>query len=312
MNNIEKQPKTVHQSMGWFVLAFLLSMYLFSSILTFLIPDFAGVEFVMLAEATVLTVALPMILYLSMKRVKVLYQFRLQPISLKLALFMVAFGVCTHAVNMLMSIPLNALLINVDFLMPPNVPSGTNLYTYLLSLGCVAVVPALFEELFFRGMLLREYEAYGARKAIIVTSLTFAMLHGNIYSLGFTMILGVLCAIVTVRTNSVISGMIVHFTVNATSLTLEYIRNMDFFTANTEVASLVMLAYIAVFSLAFVFLYLRFIKSTKMPEPTRTPCNIGEATEPKLGVSAGYIVTLVLVVLTQASIILSNLAVMLK
>jgi uncharacterized protein len=84
----------------------------------------------------------------------------------------------------------------------------------------VAVVFAPFvEEIFFRGFLFQGLrQKYGWVRAILLSSVIFAVAHLDPASLIPTFILGVVIAYLFHRSNSIWPGIILHFFVNGTSL----------------------------------------------------------------------------------------------
>lgn len=86
----------------------------------------------------------------------------------------------------------------------------------LLSL---AVVPAIVEELIFRGFLQKIFEhRYGAHLGIIYTSLIFALLHFNLLNLIPLFLLSFVIGKIALYTNSIFPGIIIHFLVNTTTI----------------------------------------------------------------------------------------------
>lgn len=91
----------------------------------------------------------------------------------------------------------------------PEVPQTTvGIVMYFITLS---VLPAIFEELLFRGFMLQSLRRFGDWFAIIISSLIFALFHGNFTQLPNAFIMGIAIAFVTVRTGSMIPGMILHF-----------------------------------------------------------------------------------------------------
>lgn len=88
------------------------------------------------------------------------------------------------------------------------------------SLFYYAVIPAICEELFFRGYLMRAYAPVGLRRAVVFNSLLFALLHGSLLRLPVTFTIGVVLSLLALKTGSLIPGMIVHFVNNAVAVAL--------------------------------------------------------------------------------------------
>jgi sodium transport system permease protein len=88
---------------------------------------------------------------------------------------------------------------------------------YLLSL---ALLPAVCEELAFRGFLLTGLQKrFRRRTAILLMSFLFALFHMNVFQFLPSFVLGVVLGLLTVRSNSVLPAMFFHFLYNAVLLT---------------------------------------------------------------------------------------------
>jgi sodium transport system permease protein len=74
----------------------------------------------------------------------------------------------------------------------------------------IALTPALCEETFFRGLMLSGLRRWGPWAAIGVTALLFGLLHGSIYRLLPTFLLGLLLGYAVWRSGSLFCGFIIH------------------------------------------------------------------------------------------------------
>ena len=86
----------------------------------------------------------------------------------------------------------------------------TRLYLIL----AYAVLPAICEEFVYRGILCHEYERGGVTRAIILSSLFFALLHFNIVNLPVYLFSGVILAMTLYATRSLFGAMLAHFLYN--------------------------------------------------------------------------------------------------
>ena len=86
--------------------------------------------------------------------------------------------------------------------------------TRLYLLLAYAVLPAICEEFVFRGILCHEYERGGVTRAIIFSSLFFALLHFNIVNLPVYLFSGVILAVTLYATRSLFGAILVHFLYN--------------------------------------------------------------------------------------------------
>jgi uncharacterized protein len=82
----------------------------------------------------------------------------------------------------------------------------------------ICVIAPVAEELFFRGIILRNFlERYSTRKAVFWSALLFAVFHLNPWQAVVAFPLGVLAAWLVIRTGSVIPGIIVHAVINSST-----------------------------------------------------------------------------------------------
>lgn len=117
-----------------------------------------------------------------------------------------------------------------------------NFFIVLLSFG---LVPAIFEELFFRGAVLFAFEEKKPFFALLISSLFFFVIHGSPFGSLSTVFAGMAFGCITMVTGSVFPAMIAHLVSNM----LTYVLNIY-----SERLSLVGMDYTIVFVLLFVFL----------------------------------------------------------
>ena len=87
----------------------------------------------------------------------------------------------------------------------------------LLGLVVIVLIPAFFEEVFFRGVLLDAYEGLNKKmKYFIITSI-FATFHGNVMQIIYVMFLGFILLKVREYTGSLVGSMTIHAANNAIS-----------------------------------------------------------------------------------------------
>ena len=101
---------------------------------------------------------------------------------------------------------------------------------FVLSVLFTAILPALFEELTHRGMLLGGMMTGGnAVRAIVLSGLLFGLMHLNIEQFFFAAVVGMLLAHLTIFTRSIWPAVIVHFTNNFISEYLKHAKYNDWF-----------------------------------------------------------------------------------
>ena len=82
----------------------------------------------------------------------------------------------------------------------------------------IVIIPAVCEELFFRGVVLAEYRALGEGNAIFVSALCFAMLHFSVSGFPIYLFIGLLLGIVTSVSRSVVPAMLLHLLNNTLNI----------------------------------------------------------------------------------------------
>ena len=101
---------------------------------------------------------------------------------------------------------------------PPEDFAGRIIYV-----TAIAVVPALVEEFAVRGVMLQPMRKYGDRFAIIASALLFAVMHGNLIQAPFALIAGVGIGYAVCITNSIRTGILIHFCNNLYSAAVEFL-----------------------------------------------------------------------------------------
>ena len=103
------------------------------------------------------------------------------------------------------------------------VPVPGNERELIASVLSLAAVPAVCEELLFRGFVLSAWESRGTGFAIAVTAVLFALLHGNLYGLPAYLLVGAVAGFVTFALDSIYAGIAYHTLYNAACLILPYL-----------------------------------------------------------------------------------------
>lgn len=89
---------------------------------------------------------------------------------------------------------------------------GDDAIEIILRTISISVFPAFFEEFLFRGAILQSLRKYSCDSfAIFFSAFLFGLVHGNIVQMPFAFLGGIFFAAVTVKTNSILPAMTVHF-----------------------------------------------------------------------------------------------------
>lgn len=109
-----------------------------------------------------------------------------------------------------------------------HIPTGIDLPLdnfgyYILSLLLIGALPAVTEELIYRGMIFQGLKKWGKWPAILLSALAFCLMHGNIAQFPYTFILGTILGYVMWETKALWLCMIIHFFNNTAVITSMYI-----------------------------------------------------------------------------------------
>ena len=99
-----------------------------------------------------------------------------------------------------------------------------DLTSNVLNFIACAVVPPLVEELAFRGILMQPLRKFGDKFAIVMSSLIFALAHGNMVQIPFAFIAGLALGYFQIITGSIWTSIAIHFLNNfiATVISVYY------------------------------------------------------------------------------------------
>jgi len=166
-------------------------------------------------------VLIPVIVYALRKR-GLSDALRLNPIPvfpvLSVALLAILSTLFSSILTALWSALLNLIGLSADVgTVIPTTSDELLLYTLI-----IAALPAVCEELLFRGFVLSAWETRGTKYAVIVSSVLFALMHGNIYGLPAYIFVGLVSGYLVFSLDSVYVGMIYHTVYNAACLVINY------------------------------------------------------------------------------------------
>lgn len=105
----------------------------------------------------------------------------------------------------------------------PGITLGTTIPTLILGLFFVALMPAIGEEVLFRGFISRGLKAGGYVFSMVLTGFMFSIFHGNAVQFIHQFLLGMILCFVYFISGSIYASMIIHFMNNAISLIVTYV-----------------------------------------------------------------------------------------
>ena len=109
-----------------------------------------------------------------------------------------------------------------------------SVHRLFLAIFSMAVMPAIFEELIYRGIVLKGLlQKFKPQVAILISTLLFTLMHGSLDQTLFQFFLGYLLGFVAYKTQNITYSIMIHFLNNLTVLLLTFfktdIRSFIFF-----------------------------------------------------------------------------------
>ncbi len=137
---------------------------------------------------------------------------------------------------------------------------------YLMALIIIAFLPALFEEMFFRGAIQNLFVKWWRNPllAIFATAIIFSLVHMSIYLFVSRLVLGFVLGLIYYRTKNIWVNVIAHFLNNAVAVSqLYYVSNTKAKVAVDDLDPQVpwWLAIVALVALYYVFVLLKKVSA---------------------------------------------------
>ncbi|MFV0497228.1 MAG: lysostaphin resistance A-like protein [Candidatus Fimivivens sp.] len=130
-------------------------------------------------------------------------------------------------------------------------PSGIiGTMLYLLNM---TVIPAVFEEIAFRGVIMQSLRRFGDGFALLISACLFAMVHISPLSMPHAFLMGLIIGYFVLFTGSLHIGMIIHLVHNTLSLLVSQLGNLSHGVANIIFLA-IQLIYMALGAFAVLWL----------------------------------------------------------
>lgn len=128
---------------------------------------------------------------------------------------------------------------------------------FLIYAFCITILPAFLEELLFRGIVMTSLRPFGDTVALVMSSLLFALAHGNLSQSVNAFILAMVMGYFVLRTGSLWTGIILHFINNFIASMLPLMLSGLSDQAATVANLIISAAFLAVGILAVVLFSLK-------------------------------------------------------
>lgn len=93
-------------------------------------------------------------------------------------------------------------------------------YPLIIGITVIALIPAILEESVYRGVFFNEYRKIHPGKGIVLSGLLFGLMHMNFNQFIYAFAMGMIFALLVEATDSILASIIVHFTINGSSVML--------------------------------------------------------------------------------------------
>ena len=177
-----------------------------------------------------LELLVPVVVLLIMDRFEVMRGTRMKVINIKAILWTMLLA--------LILMPIMTFLNLLSQLMVPNhvvvqieryaMLTGSSVWDkpIWLNLLYMAFLPAVVEEFLFRGVLFQGFRSCGLFKTAVITSLMFALAHGNLNQFLYAFAIGMFFAYLVEASGSVYASMIAHMILNTVTVVIVYLERI--------------------------------------------------------------------------------------
>ncbi len=197
---------------------------------------------------------IPIVVYTRLARVKAKTILSLNHVKARYLPFIFLFGLSTSVICALINVGSAAIFNNFfDITLSTSTVNFVSDKTYVMVIAAV-IMPAVCEELLIRGVALSEYSRYGVSISVIMTSIIFALFHGNVVTIPSLFVAGVFYAVLTHLFKSVWPAIICHIINNAIALFIS--ANSDYISYLLEDIIFVVIIVCVVFLILYLTLKL--------------------------------------------------------
>jgi len=123
----------------------------------------------------------------------------------------------------------------------------------LLGILVFALLPAVCEEILFRGVILQGLRSYGIKVSVGMSALFFSIMHMNLLQIPYTFLLGIALGLVAYFTRNIWLCVIMHFINNALVLLIGYLSTEEYVFVWTDI--LWGVGGLIIFSILLYFVY---------------------------------------------------------
>ena len=180
------------------------------------------------------------------KEDKIIKKPKIKKIFTCILIAVIAFFMLYPAINLIEILLTNIGIKQAD---PPILNTTTD---FIVSIFSMALLPAIFEELVFRGIVFSGLKQKGKTFAILISALMFSLFHLSIHQTIYPFVMGIVFGCIMFKENNILYTIITHFVCNILSLIHSFF-NLWFISTHWLYIAVAILLFIAF--LTFVLVY---------------------------------------------------------
>lgn len=181
---------------------------------------------------------LPVFLFSKIQKQKIkttLNDFGFAKLSLFSVLISILIGIFCYFLNLSVASFFGTIIRLCGYETTPTAAASASDYSVLsffINVFTVAILPAICEETTHRGLLLKGFSSLGIKKAIIISSLFFGLMHLNINQFFYATVLGFIIALTVIISKNIFPAIIIHFMNNFLSVYFDFATYNHWFGEN--------------------------------------------------------------------------------
>ncbi len=170
----------------------------------------------------------------------------------------IGFTICISANYIAQLFAIDLSIFGLETMYNDALTGSTSLIEHITYIVAVSFVPAVTEELVYRGCVMGRLRKFGDGFALVTSALLFGMMHGNFTQAPFAFVVGLATGWAVIYTNSIFPAMLIHGLNNFMSVIADIAyENLENAGIDTMYVDFVyMLIYTAVFILAIISVYM--------------------------------------------------------
>ena len=171
-------------------------------------------------------------------------------ITTKKVLFYILVAVASFATLYPIIICIDSLLIRLN-ITSNTIPYALTTKNYFISILSLVILPAICEELLFRGIIFKGLKQHGKIFSVCITAIMFSIFHMSTTQTVYPLLMGLLLSVIMFYEDNIYYCIIVHTVNNFISLTVSYFNLKLFFNHWSYIILAIVLAGLFIATLTY-------------------------------------------------------------